>query len=649
MKVKFLPKYLNKKSNQLYNQNERLATNLVNPPRFSNFDLSFSHTTTFNNSKLIPIAFLECLPGDTYNIDINAVIRQSSPKAATLENPRSDFAAFFVPLNVIWKEFKYLMGETKNAGFQPEITNTPIIEYSTGNKYDENDLASYLGIPQNIDMSQIGVNISSLPFKAYIQIWNDWYRDENLQSEIDNTNNNNNNSNVISSNYWNESYEKSLQVGKGLAPVSRLPDYFSTCLPFPQAGENIDIFTNYGIDLSKIGIKNGIQNSTYGMFPFVPQTFFKPSSTDIPNTGFENYKNGWNDVPTISNKIYPDVINYNGLVTNNAVNGSIWSNLTGNYQITQHDGFFTTSPLFSRQQNLTSSPTFGILPTLDTRYLSLFSGNNKDFANITSSSPDSFGGFSINDLRGAIALQHFNETNARGGRRYIEIIRSHFGVKAPDDILYRSQYIGGFKQNINIENVVQSSNGNLDSPLGSIGGYSITGIGGQSTITYSSKVHGYIMVCVCVRPQVRYSQGLPKIFTKTEKLDFYFPEFANIGEQPVKNFELYLSEISNDNNKVFGYNEAFADYRYNFNKLSGFMSVNNPNSFSSYFVYTEKYSGSPILNADWMKSNPNIISSTMLFNSNQVEFIHDFLADFYFKINATRPLPVMSIPGIDKI
>lgn len=258
-------------------------------------------------------------------------------------------------------------------------------------------------------------------------------------------------------------------------------------------------------------------------------------------------------------------------------------------------------------------------------------------------------GFTINDLRGLIALQHFQELDARGGTRYVELLRSHFGVKAPDDILYRSQYIGGFRSDISIDNVIQSSQGDSNSPLGSIGGYSVSGINKNGLITYSAKVHGHIIGLCCVRPVVSYSQTLPKLFTRTEKFDFYFPDFANIGEQPVKNYELYLSENPQSNNSTFGFQEAWATYRYSFNKLTGYMSVNSSLSMSNLYSYVEKYTSTPVLNGEWMKSNPSIISSTLMLNSQQLEFINDFLADFYFNVYATRPLPVQSIPGMNRI
>lgn len=658
--VKLLKSYSSRNSNSVYSKNERIATTLTEPPRVSTFNLSRRHLTTFNNSKLVPIFIDEVLPGDTWNISLSALIRMSTPQAPTMENPKVDFAFFFVPNNVIYPEFKYLMGETKNAGFQPEVKQLPVLTYSQGQSYNENDLAAYFGIPIGVDMSKTGVNISSLPFKAYIQIWNDWYRDENLQSEIDNTNNNNNDKNITVSNYWSQDYNLSLQVGKGLAPVSRLPDYFSTCLPWTQKGNPIDIFTGYGIDLSKVGLAtqfkssantNAIQNLPSNWNGTLPNPYLPLDLIKITNV---NGSMSWNNPNTFSNA-YSNL----GLKVGYGEQNLNYNNLSGYALGANNDsGLFVPVGAVSNNfeivnghQRNSSSYYNNAGFTIPLWRIGMFSSDpiNPRIAPLSGIGGTNNVGFTINDLRGLIALQHFQELDARGGTRYVELLRSHFGVKAPDDILYRSQYIGGFRSDISIDNVIQSSQGDSNSPLGSIGGYSVSGINKNGLITYSAKVHGHIIGLCCVRPVVSYSQSLPKLFTRTEKFDFYFPDFANIGEQPVKNYELYFSENPQSNNSTFGFQEAWATYRYSFNKLTGYMSVNSSLSMSNLYSYVEKYTSTPVLNGEWMKSNPSIISSTLMLNSQQLEFINDFLADFYFNVYATRPLPVQSIPGMDRI
>lgn len=505
MKFKILPRNLRKQQNSILNKNERLATNIVNATPSSTFNRSRRHLTTFDSSKLVPIFVDECLPGDIYNIDTSTLIRLSTPNAATMENPIMDIHFFFVPNRIIWDKWKYFMGENKNAGYQKEYKTVPSIVYDSTLKYSADDLAAYLGFPVNVNMSTTNLSINSLYFKAYGQIWNDYYRDQNLQGEIDITNNNKNDENVKVSEYENQGYQSSIQIGKGLAPVSRLADYFSTCLPWPQKGDTVTIDTL------------PLQNLQLNL-----------KDSNIPVS-----------------------VQYN----DNAVNSGSLKLFSGNtpvsntYLVTNNTGVIT---------DYSDLPT-GISGESLTTKLGI---NNSELSKVKIELKDGIY-YSINDLRLSLAFQHIRELDARGGTRYTEYLLNHFGVQAADSRLDRAEMIGGWRDNININNIVQSSAGDSSSPLGVLGGVSVTSSTSPRQINYAVKEHGIIMGFVIVRPQVNYSQGLNKIFTRIEKLDYFEPLLANIGEQPVYKYELYVSDTdNNDNLEIFGYNEAWADYRY---------------------------------------------------------------------------------------
>lgn len=617
MKFKILPKRLRAQTNNVLNANERLATNVVAPTPSSVFDKSYRHLTTFDSSKLVPIFTDECLPGDIFKIDVSSLIRMSLPNAATMENPVYDVSFFFVPNRIIWENWKYFMGENKDAGYQKNYKSVPLIVYSGSGlsddklMYNENDLASYLGFPQNVDMRKINVPISALWFKAYGKIWNDYYRDQNIQSEIDISNNNNNDENLNldgrnpTDAEKKEQYSKIIQAGYGLAPVSRLADYFSTCLPYPQKGDSVTIDT--------LPLKNLKVNLPY---------------MKVENTSILGDPNNTTQFTLLTK----DGKQLNG----NNTPGQVAALGLSNSIVTPIDN-----------QNFT-------IPKLTESYVSMGIKEQNNIGEIVSTNPFNY---SINDLRLSIAMQHIRELDARGGTRYIEYLLNHFGVQTSDSRLDRAEYIGGFRDNINISNVVQSApgiNGSTSEQLGSLGGVSISAGRTPRQIQYAVKEHGIIMGLVCVRPQINYSQGLDKKFTRVEKLDFYEPLLANIGEQPVYKYELFLSDKdNNENNAVFGYNEPWADYRYSFNKLTGFLSVNNPLSLSKLYAYTEKYANSPVLGEQWMYPDKRIIGNTLLLvgdeNNSNTEFIHQFLADFYFKFTCERKMPVYSIPGLRKI
>lgn len=593
MKFKILPKNLRKQTNNILNKNERLATNVVDTQPVSVFDKSHRHLTTFDSGKLIPIFVDECYPGDIFKVNTSTLIRLATPAAATMENPIYDIAFYFIPYRILWENFKALMGENKSAGYQANITHAPIIGYDKEFKYTENDLAAYLGFPINKNFAKINLKVNALWFKAYGKVWNDYYRDENLQSEIDITNNNNNDDGVSVSAYDISDYQKSIQIGKGLAPVSRLADYFSTCLPWPQKGDAVTIDTlplkNLQVDLKKA---LPVDNGPADLPGFQPLTF--SGSWVDANSGYIG--NGIGGLKLFTGNVPPGTE----------------SNLK--FKLAVNAGDDATKDIAT-----ISNPTGGI--------------------------------YSINDLRLSLAFQHMRELDARGGTRYTEYLLNHFGIAASDARLDRAEYIGGFRDNINISNIVQSSNGPSSSPLGVLGGVSVSSAISPRPVNYAVQEHGIIMGFVVVRPQINYSQGLNKMFTRTEKIDYYDPLLAHIGEQPVYKYELYLddSASNNTNNMVFGYNEAWADLRYSTNKLSGYLGVNSNHSLASLYTYTEKYNNAPVLGPEWMESKSNTIGQTLLLNSDKVEYIHQFLADFYFNCQVTRKMPVFSIPGLRKV
>lgn len=261
-------------------------------------------------------------------------------------------------------------------------------------------------------------------------------------------------------------------------------------------------------------------------------------------------------------------------------------------------------------------------------------------------------GTTINDLRTAITIQHFMEMQARGGSRYTEIIKTFFGVTSPDARLQRPEYLGGTSIPINVDQVVQtSSSENQPSPLGSTGAFSLTG-DKDYKFTYSSFEHGMILILGCVRPYHSYQQGIPRYFSRRDRYDFYYPVFANISEQPVYMKEIYASyydgtiPVFDDTDKtVFGYQEAWADYRYSQNRITGAFRNNAKDSLSAWH-YADFYLDTPYLGRGWLNEDPKLIEKTLAY---QGDVNVQFLGDFYFKSEWTRPMPVYSVPGLTRL
>nr|WNN13353.1 MAG: major capsid protein [Gokushovirinae sp.] len=248
---------------------------------------------------------------------------------------------------------------------------------------------------------------------------------------------------------------------------------------------------------------------------------------------------------------------------------------------------------------------------------------------------------SINALRQAFAIQRLYEKNARGGTRYIEIIRAHFGVQSPDARQQRSEYLGGTRVPINMDQVVQTSNsGDGITPQGNTAAYSLTAFN-ESMFTKSFTEHGYIIGLCAIRTEHTYQQGIERFWSRKKMLDYYFPTLANLGEQAILNKEIYAQGNATDD-EAFGYQEAWAEYRYKPSRVSGAMRSNYQTTLDAWH-YADKYSRQPILSSEWIDETSANIDRTLAVQSKTED---QFIADFYFACEATRPMPLYSIPGL---
>lgn len=249
---------------------------------------------------------------------------------------------------------------------------------------------------------------------------------------------------------------------------------------------------------------------------------------------------------------------------------------------------------------------------------------------------------SINQLRQAFAIQRMLEKDARGGTRYREMLKSHFGVTIPDATIQVPEYLGGKRVPLNITQVLQTSSTNDVSPLGATGAFSNTGFSDRSFVK-SFNEFGYVIGVACVRTSQSYSQGINKLWTRNRRFDFYFPAFANLGEQAVYTRELYANNINNNTwNSIFGYQEAWAEYRYHPNLVTGYLAPDSGDKTLTPWTYTNKFTIAPVLNSSFMVQPSSQIGDTLVLTTTKTQFV----ADFYFDLKCTRPMPLYSIPGL---
>ena len=264
--------------------------------------------------------------------------------------------------------------------------------------------------------------------------------------------------------------------------------------------------------------------------------------------------------------------------------------------------------------------------------------NGKEIDHYLMADLSSVNATTINQLRQAFQIQKLLEKDARGGTRYREVLREHFGVISPDSRMQIPEYLGGYRLPINVSQVIQTSSTDNTSPLGNTAALSVTTMN-KSMFTKSFTEHGFIMGLAVVRTDQTYQQGIERMWSRTGRYDYYWPVLANIGEQAILNKEIYAQGNAKDD-EAFGYQEAWADYRYKPSKVTGLFRSNATQSLDAWH-YAQDYDALPTLSTTWMEQGETEMKRTLAVQSQP-----DFIADFYFMNKTTRCMPVYSIPGL---
>lgn len=563
------------------NSNSRFAQAPQVDIQRSTFDRSSGHKTTFNAGKLVPIYVDEVLPGDTFEMKTSAIIRGSTPIFPVMDNANLDIYFFFVPNRLVWDHWKEFNGEnTTNKWEQTVEYSIPQMAAPSGNGevvgWEKGTLADYMGIPTLIGpgapQSEAQWTVNHLPFRAYCLIWNEWFRDQNLQDPvlIDTGDSQTNGTHLKPETDPIVSQNQAALTGANLLPVNKYFDYFTGALPEPQKGP--DVLLPLGNTAPVITMNSDIKGITTS----------SPGLRIKSNTPINTQAN-----------------------------------------LAVAPGGYGTGNLIHTTANVDLA-NGNIIPA------NLYA----DLGNATAAT--------INELRLAFQLQRMYERDARGGTRYIEIIKSHFGVTSPDARLQRPEYLGGERIPINIDQVIQTS-GTMEgtTPQGNTGAYSLTGNQG-SYFKHSFVEHGYVLGLACVRTEHTYQQGLEKIWNRKNRFDFYWPALANIGEQAILNKEIYLQSYEKDNEQAFGYQEAWAEYRYKPSRVSSAFRSNITGSLDAWH-YADYYEELPKLSAEWVQETYKNVDRTLAVQSTLED---QYIADFWFKCTCTRPMPIYSIPGL---
>lgn len=562
----------------------------------SRFDRSSSVKTTFNTGDIVPFFLEEVLPGDTFNVKTSKVVRMQTLLTPLMDNLYLDTYYFFVPNRLVWQHWKEFCGENTESAWIPETEYAmPQITSPADTGWEVGTIADYFGIPTGV----ANLSVSALPFRAYALIMNEWFRDENLQDPLVVPVDDATVAGVNSATFVTD-------VAKGGKPykAAKYHDYFTSALPTPQKGPDVSIPVSLGSELPVYGTGDPLYltdgNFTYP-FLSVGQSLgsISMTGTAIANSGATGSKVG--DIYANGNAFYSEAnsgggsANWKGKVmgvpTKEKMDSLAVPGLVGSGLVAVYDGAVSVA--------------------------------------------------TINQLRLAFQIQKFYERQARGGSRYTEVIRSFFGVTSPDARLQRPEYLGGNRVPININQVIQQSGTeSATTPQGTVVGMSQT-TDTNSDFTKSFTEHGFIIGVMVARYDHTYQQGLDRLWSRKDKFDFYWPVFANIGEQAIKNKELYAQGTDEDD-EVFGYQEAWAEYRYKPNRVTGEMRSSYAHSLDVWHL-ADDYSKLPSLSAEWIQEDSSTVNRVLAASDNLAA---QFFADIYVKNLCTRPMPMFSIPGL---
>lgn len=544
----------------------------------SHFDRSHGYKTTFDSGYLVPFFVDEVLPGDTFNLRATIFARLATPIYPVMDNMFLETFYFYVPNRLLWDNWERFNGSQDNPGESTDYIVPTLVPSTLG--YPVGSIADYMGLPTQVP----GLSVTALHFRAYNQIFNEWFRDENLQNSVP------------------KHTDDGPDPGTDYVVLRRgkRHDYFTSCLPWPQKGPGVEL---------PLGGRAPVYGSTT-----VTAGGIGGGSVAIHGNGSPI---GLNDLTAPTNTTYMhSYLSSQGVVGDRApLNMNVQSTSSGLHQA-------------GLALDYTVSGING--------YITDATGLYADLQSATATT--------INSLRQAFQIQRLYERDARGGTRYTEILRSHFGVVSPDARLQRPEFLGGSSSRIIVSPVAQTQSTNTTSPQGNLAAFGVVS-DSRGGFSHSFTEHGVIVGLVNVRADLTYQQGLSRMWSRSTRFDFYWPALAHLGEQAVLNKEIYAQGLATDvngtliDNKVFGYQERWAEYRYFPSQITGKFRSTYAQTLDAWHL-SQKFDSLPTLSSQFIQDSPPVGRVIAVPSEPQ------FIMDCYFNLHCARPMPVYSVPGL---
>ena len=497
-------------------------------PKKNAFDLSHEKKLSCNMGDLVPILCEEIIPGDTFKMNSEIMMRLAPMVSPVMHRVNVYTHFFFVPNRLVWDNWqKFITGGDKGVD-QPVH---PYLNFLGNNSFfGKGKLPDYMGF-NVVSGTTSAQRLNAIPFRAYYTIYNEYYRDQNLEDPLAFPKTDGADTTVYS--IQKRAWEK---------------DYFTSALPWTQKGGDVSIPLD--TNTAPVVLASGT----------APNLYKNMATGSLVNNGTNDFQNG----------ILEDSLSSGSVMD---PNGRLEADLSG--------------------------------------------------VNIST----------VEDLRRATRLQRWLERNARSGSRYIESILSHFGVVTPDYRLQRPEFLGGGKTPVVISEVLQTSSSDTTTPQGNLAGHGMA-VGNSHSWTKTFNEHGFVIGIMSVLPKTAYMQGVRRHFLKSDKFDYYWPEFAQLGEQPVYRKELYNNEMYNSM-AVFGYQSRYSEYKYIPSSANGDFIDN-----LKFWHMAREFAGAPVLNSTFVKSDP----TTRIFAS--VDTSHKLWVQIYHNIKAIRPIPYFNSPTL---